>query len=295
MGSVCHPSPETTPAVPSNPCATSSASDVPDASRTKDGSLLVVRDLHCGYGSKEIVHGVSFEVSRGDFVCVIGANGCGKTTMLKSILGLARPFSGEVSLCGCDALKLTDRERARMFAYIPQAHTPPFPFLAGDVVLMGRTPYVGRMSRTTPEDRLVAWRAMRLLGIEDLARRVYTQLSGGQQQLVLIARALTQQPDLVVMDEPTASLDFGNQQVVLSRMKGLARTGVSVLMVTHDPYHAFYCADRVLVMRDGMLSAEGAPRDVMTRERLEEIYHTPVDVVDVRLSTGASTTVCVPL
>ncbi len=295
MGSVRHPSPETTPVVPSNPCATSSASDVPDASRTKDGSLLVVRDLHCGYGSKEIVHGVSFEVSRGDFVCVIGANGCGKTTMLKSILGLARPFSGDVSLCDRDALKLTDRERARMFAYIPQAHTPPFPFLAGDVVLMGRTPYVGRMSRTTPEDRLVAWRAMRLLGIEDLARRVYTQLSGGQQQLVLIARALTQQPDLVVMDEPTASLDFGNQQVVLSRMKGLARTGVSVLMVTHDPYHAFYCADRVLVMRDGMLSAEGAPRDVMTRERLEEIYHTPVDVVDVQLSTGASTTVCVPL
>lgn len=165
----------------------------------------------------------------------------------------------------------------------------------GDVVLMGRTPYVGRLSRTTAEDRRIAWQALCLLVIENLAQSTYTQLSGGQQQLVLIARALTQQPDLVVMDEPTASLDFGNQQVVLSRMKDLSRTGVSVLMVTHDPYHAFYCADRVLVMREGNLVDEGAPRAVMTSERLGEIYRTNVDVVDVRLSTGETTTVCVPL
>ncbi len=257
--------------------------------------LLSVRDLHCGYGKKEIVHGVSFDVARGDFVCVIGANGCGKTTLLKNVLGLMHPLSGQESMEGKDVLRLSDRERAQMFAYIPQAHTPPFPFTVADVVLMGRTPYVGRMSRTTLEDRRIAWRALCLLGIEDLAQNVYTRLSGGQQQLVLIARALTQQPDLIVMDEPTASLDFGNQQVVLSRMKDLAATGVSVLMVTHDPYHAFYCASRVIVMKDGRLEAEGSPHDVMTRERLEEVYRTQVNVIDVELTTGKRTTVCVPL
>lgn len=258
-------------------------------------ALLEVRDLHGGYGRKEIVRGVSFSVKRGEFVCVIGANGCGKTTLLKNILGLMKPLSGEVEMGGTSILGLTDRERARMFAYIPQAHTPPFPFSVADVVLMGRTPYVGRMSRTSMADRKVAWKALCLLGIEHLAQRTYTQLSGGQQQLILIARALTQQPDLIIMDEPTASLDFGNQQVVLSRMKDLAKTGVSVLMVTHDPYHAFYCADRVMVMEEGVIGADGAPRDVMTRTRLEGIYHTELNVIDVELSTGGRTTVCVPL
>lgn len=257
--------------------------------------LLTVNDLHCGYGRKEIVHGVSFGISRGDFVCIIGANGCGKTTLLKNILGLMRPSSGEVVMEGRDVLSLTDRERARMFAYIPQAHTPPFPFSVGDVVLMGRTPYVGRMSRTTHEDRLIAWKAMCLLGIEHLAQQAYTKLSGGQQQLILIARALTQQPDLIIMDEPTASLDFGNQQIVLSRMRDLAKTGVSVLMVTHDPHHAFYCADHVIVMKDGLVDVEGAPADVMTRAQLEDIYHTSVNVIEVGLTNGEHTTVCVPL
>lgn len=257
--------------------------------------MLDVHDLHCGYGRKEIVRGVTFSVARGEFVCIIGANGCGKTTLLKNVLGLIRPLSGEVTMEGRSVLHLSDRERAQMFAYIPQAHTPPFPFSVADVVLMGRTPYVGRMSRTTAEDRRIAWKALCLLGIEDLAQRTYTKLSGGQQQLILIARALTQQPDLIIMDEPTASLDFGNQQIVLSRMKDLAQTGVSVLMVTHDPHHAFYCADRVVVMQDGLIVTQGAPRDVMTRTRLEDIYHTRVNVIDVELSTGGHTTVCVPL
>lgn len=258
-------------------------------------ALLQINDLHCGYGRKEIVHGVTFGVDRGEFVCIIGANGCGKTTLLKNVLGLIKPLSGEVTMEGKSVLHLDDRERAQMFAYIPQAHTPPFPFSVADVVMMGRTPYVGRMSRTTADDRRIAWKAMCLLGIDHLAPRTYTKLSGGQQQLILIARALTQQPDLIIMDEPTASLDFGNQQIVLSRMKDLAKTGVSVLMVTHDPFHAFYCADRVVVMKDGVVATQGDPHQVMTRTQLEDIYHTQVNVIDVELSTGSHTTVCVPL
>lgn len=258
-------------------------------------TLLDVRGLRCGYEKTEIVHGVSFTVERGQFVCIIGANGCGKTTLLKHLLGLMRPMGGKVLMEGSDVQGLTDAERARMFAYIPQAHTPPFPFTVADVVLMGRTPYVGRLARTTAADRRIAWDAMCLLGIQQHAQQAYTNLSGGQQQLVLIARALAQQTDLIVMDEPTASLDFGNQHVVLSRMRDLARGGASVLMVTHDPHHAFYCADRVIVLDGGRVAADGAPREVMTRDRLEGIYATPLNVLDVRLDNGSATTVCVPL
>lgn len=257
--------------------------------------LLSVHDLHCGYGRKEIVHGVSLSMEAGEFACIIGANGCGKTTLLKNILCLEKPFSGDVRMHGRTVVSMGEQERARIFAYLPQAHTPPFPFTVGDVVLMGRSPYLDRFSRINQRDREIAWEAMRLLGIEDLAPRTYTKLSGGQRQLILIARCLAQQPELIIMDEPTASLDFGNQQIVLSRMRELTKSGVSVLMVTHDPHHAFFCADRVFVMQEGHMVAAGAPREVMTRERLEDIYRTPLDVIDVGLRNGCGTTVCVPL
>lgn len=200
--------------------------------------LLEVRDVHGGYHKTEIVHGVSFTVEHGEFVCIIGANGCGKTTTLKTVLGLMKPTAGEVLIDGKSTHDMDEPELARHFAYIPQAHTPPFPFNVADVVLMGRTPYVNRL-------------AMKQMSIEHLADRPYTALSGGQQQLVLIARALTQEPDLLVMDEPTASLDFGNQQLVLSRMKSLSQAGMGVVMVTHDPDHALFCADKVIVMEKG--------------------------------------------
>jgi len=257
--------------------------------------MLKVQDLRCGYGKQEIVHGTSFQVNPGEFVCIIGANGCGKTTLLKSVLGLLPPFAGEAWMGDNNIHKLTERERARLFAYIPQAHTPPFPFSTGDVVLMGRTPYLSSMALISNQDRKIAWDAMVTLGIEHLAQRTYTKLSGGQQQLILIARAMTQQPKLIIMDEPTASLDFGNQHIVLSRMRELVRSGMSVLMVTHDPHHAFYCADRVIVMHEGHIIADGDPDKVMTRECLQKIYSTDVDVVNVSLQNGSTTTVCVPV
>lgn len=271
-------------------------------------ALLEVKDLHCGYGKREIVHGLTFSIEQGEFVCIIGANGCGKSTLLKNLLHIDKPFSGTVTLGGEDVSCMEDKIRAQMFAYLPQEHTPPFPFIVGDVVLMGRTPYLGQMSQISDEDRRIAWDALCLLGIDGLAAASYTELSGGQRQLVLIARCLAQQPSLIIMDEPTASLDFGNQQIVLSRMKALTQSedcgegcsecphnNMSVLMVTHDPHHAFMCADKVVVMHEGKLLDVGAPEDVMTKETLEHIYNTPVDVVDVKLSNGDSTNVCVPL
>lgn len=262
--------------------------------RTRE-ALLEVSDLRAGYGKNEIVHGISFSIGRGEFVCIIGANGCGKTTVLKSMLGLIKPFSGSVRVSGVETATMTEKERAKHFAYIPQAHMPPFPFSVADVIIMGRTPYINRLAVVSPDDRRIAYEAMMQLGIEHFAERTYTKLSGGQQQLVLIARALAQQPDVLVMDEPTASLDFGNQQMVLSRMRQLTRAGTSVLMVTHDPDHALFCADRVVVMREGAVMADGTPEQVMTSESLNAVYNTDVRIVDVEIEPGRSARVCIPL
>lgn len=260
--------------------------------------LLEVEGLRCGYGKKnhvEIVHGVSFTVERDEFVCIIGANGCGKTTTLKALMGLLSATGGTVRIKGRSIAKMRELEKAKHFAYIPQAHTPPFPFTVADVVIMGRTPYINKLAQTTERDRLVAYRALELLSITDLAEKAYTNLSGGQQQLVLIARALAQESDILVMDEPTASLDFGNQQLVLSRMRMLARMGKAVIMVTHDPDHALFCADRVIVMSEGQILREGASDDCITTEILHRIYNTNAQVIDVEIEPGRVERVCVPI
>ena len=258
--------------------------------------MLEVKDLRAGYGNKEIVHGVSFDIPRGQFVCVIGANGCGKSTVLKNLLGLIKPFGGTVRIDGKDLSSMDERERAQHFAYIPQAHTPPFPFKVSDVVILGRTPYLtGIATGASKKDQLIAYRAMQQLSIEHLADATYTELSGGQQQLVLIARALAQQPDLLVMDEPTASLDFGNQQLVLSCVYRLSRLGMSVLMVTHDPDHALFCSDRVIMMEAGQIIGDGTPQEIITTENLRRIYATESYVTDVTVASGETLRVCIPV
>ncbi len=258
--------------------------------------MLVVKDLRAGYGrDKEIVHGVSFGLCEGEFGCIIGANGCGKTTALKTILGLLPAMGGSITIDGKETQRMSERERAMHFAYIPQTHKLPFPFVVRDVVLMGRTPYMGRIASTTKADRRIAFAALCQLSIEYLADRPYSELSGGQQQLVLIARALTQQPDILVMDEPTASLDFGNQQLVLSRMRSLVDSGMSVLMVTHDPAHAFYCSDKVIVFHEGGILDEGDPASVITPETMRIIYNTEVRIERMDIGEGRTGCACVPM
>ena len=255
--------------------------------------MLEVRDLHVGYEGVEIVHGATFTVGDGEYACIIGANGCGKTTVLKAVLGVHKATSGEVVMDGRSTRGLSERELAKLFAYIPQTHRPPFPFTAADVVLMGRTPHLASTARADGHDRDVAFESMRRMGVLHLADRSYTNLSGGQRQLVLIARALCQEPKLLVMDEPTASLDFGNQELVLSTMRDLALGGMGVLMVTHDPDHALYCADKVIVMEAGLVTASGTPRETITEETLERVYGIPTRVLDVEVDPGVVKRVCV--
>lgn len=257
--------------------------------------MIQVRDVEFSYGKQEVLKGISFCMEKGEFVCVLGANGCGKTTLLKSILAFLTPQHGQVLLYGKDIHQMDERERARKIAYIPQYHTPPFPFTVRDVVLMGRTPHLSRICRPTEKDCRIADESMERLGIAHYANKSYTALSGGQRQMVVIARALAQQPDLLIMDEPTASLDFGNQYLVLAQVKKLAREGMGVLMVTHNPDHAFYCADRIIAMEDGKILSMGDAGKVINEAVMKAVYHMPVKVRSVSLGEGLDTTICIPV
>ena len=257
--------------------------------------MIQVRDVEFSYGKQEVLKGISFCMEKGEFVCVLGANGCGKTTLLKSILAFLTPQHGQVLLYGKDIHQMDERERARKIAYIPQYHTPPFPFTVRDVVLMGRTPHLSRICRPTEKDCRIADESMERLGIAHYANKSYTALSGGQRQMVVIARALAQQPDLLIMDEPTASLDFGNQYLVLAQVKKLAREGMGVLLVTHNPDHAFYCADRIIAMEDGKILSMGDAGKVINEAVMKAVYHMPVKVRSVSLGEGLDATICIPV
>lgn len=243
---------------------------------------LELRDLAFGYPERPVGRDVSFTVAPGEVLCLLGPNGCGKTTLFKTMLGLLRAQGGEVLLDGKPLSQYSRAEVAQRIAYVPQAQVTPFPYTALDLVLMGRVAHRGVFAGPTQHDRELAMAALDELGIGDLAHRDVTRLSGGQRQLVIIARAIAQAAPLLVMDEPTASLDFGNQVVVLTEVKRLAARGVGVVLSTHQPDQAFAVADRVCLMRDGRIVAMGSPVETLTSERLEDVYGIAVSIERTR-------------
>jgi iron complex transport system ATP-binding protein len=255
---------------------------------------LEVGDLAFGYRGKPVGDGVSFALSGGEVLCLLGPNGGGKTTLFKTVLRLLPALRGRVAVDG-EAIADWSRPRlARVFAYVPQAQLGMFPFTVSEVVLMGRTAHIGPFATASAHDRVIAAETLRALGIAHLSAQRYTEISGGERQLTLIARALAQQPAILVMDEPTASLDFGNQVRVLSEVEQLARRGIAVMLSTHDPDHAFLCADRVALLHRGRLSHLGTPDEVITSETLRAVYGVEVDVREVVRPDGRIARVCVP-
>jgi iron complex transport system ATP-binding protein len=203
------------------------------------------------------------------------------------LLGLLAPKAGEVRLGERALGSYASRERARLVAYVPQSHAATFAFTVETVVLMGRTAHGTLFSRPTAADRAVAARVLERFGIAHLSARPYTMISGGERQLALLARALAQEPQFIVLDEPTASLDFGNQGKVMREIRALAASGHGVLFTTHDPNHAMRAADRAFLLRQGTGIAEGPTGSVLTRVQLEALYGAPVDVVS-DAGSGAS-------
>jgi iron complex transport system ATP-binding protein len=253
---------------------------------------LAVEDLSYGYPGQVVGHHVSFAVGAGEVLCVLGRNGEDKSTLFKTILGLLPPRAGAVRADGELISGWSPRRRALTFGYVPQNGGGTFPFTVAELVLMGRTAHRGPFAAPSTGDRAAADEAIAALGIDHLAEREWQRVSGGERQLALVARALAQQPRILVLDEPTASLDFGNQVRVLDAVRGLAESrALSVLLSTHHPEQAFACADRVAVLAGGELLRIGTPAEVVTAETRRACYS--VEVVVLPVADGRYG-VCVP-
>ncbi len=235
------------------------------------------QNLTIGYHDRVVGTGLDVALAQGEVLALLGPNGGGKTTLLKTLLGILPPLAGEAQIDGRSLDRYSIRERARRIAYVPQVHTPSFAFTVESVVLMGRTAHGNVFSRPSAKDHDIARRALAQFGIGSLVERPYTMISGGERQLVLLARALAQEPQFIVLDEPTASLDFGNQGKVMREIRALAASGHGVLFTTHDPNHALRAADRAYLLREGAKVAEGAVGEVLTRVQLEALYQAPVE------------------
>ena len=255
---------------------------------------LEAKHLDFGYSGHRVGSDVSLSLEAGEVLCLLGPNGSGKTTLFKTLLGLLPAQGGAVALDGADLTGQARDEVARLVSYVPQAHAAFFPFTVREVVLMGRTAHLGVFSSPSKRDREIAQAAIERMHLAPLADSVYTRISGGERQLALVARALAQEARVVVMDEPTANLDFGNQVRVLRHIQLLAQSGIGVLLSTHDPDQAFLCADRVAMLHEGRLARHGTPDEVITAESLKQIYGVDVVVTRVPMGGGTERAVCIP-
>ena len=242
--------------------------------------IFEVKGMSCGYGGKPVLTDVSFSVRDGDILCILGPNGVGKTTLFKSMLGLLAPIKGELLIDGEDVSRWDNKKKARYIGYIPQSHVPPFPYTVQQVVTMGTVASLGMFASPSRDDQRTALRAMKELGILYLRDRVYTEISGGERQMVLIARALAQKPQILLMDEPTANLDYGNQARVLEQINRLARQGMAVVMTTHSPDHAFLCSSKVVLIERGNRISFGHADDMVTEENMRRAYGIDVCILE---------------
>ena len=252
--------------------------------------MLEIKNAVCGYRrgkkTKTVIEGISISVDKGEIMCILGSNGIGKTTLFRSVLGGIPLLSGSVRVDGRELSEMTIRERAKKIGYVPQSHTPPFPFSVMQVAVMGRTAHMQMFSTPSPADYEAAERALELMGIEHLKEEPYTEISGGERQLVLIARAIAQESDYLIMDEPTSNLDFGNRVRVLRRVRQLAETGRGIIMTTHDPDHAFSAATKVTVIKDGRNYVTGPTEEILTCNLMDEVYGLRTGVAETTAPDG---------
>src|ERR1700681_1054017 len=220
---------------------------------------LQARNLAIGYPGHLVGRDIALTLAPGEVLCLLGPNGAGKTTLFRTLLGLQAPLAGTVTIDGVQLEFMRPSDIAQRLAYVPQAHVTEFSYSVLDVVLMGRTAHLRPFASPGAGDERVALEKLAGLGIADLATHDYTRISGGQRQLALIARALAQEAPILVLDEPTASLDFGNQALVLARIRDLAREDFGIVLSTHDPDHALMVSTRVAIIADGALRAIGSP------------------------------------
>ncbi len=237
-----------------------------------------IRSAAFSYGDKEVWRDISLDVEHGETICLLGPNGCGKTTLLNCIHGDLSVKAGKICIDGRDIKTMNVTEIARKMGYVFQEHSAPFPYSSLEVVRMGRAPHLGLFQAPTREDTEQALAIMTEMGIRHLAGKRYTNISGGERQLVLIARTLCQDPEIILFDEPTSHLDFKNQALVLQTINFLADRGLTIIMTSHFPNHAWLLSSRVAMMNNNGFVAIGPAEEVMTEENLSDTYGLNVKV-----------------
>lgn len=256
--------------------------------------MIILKDLSCGYGQKEILTGINLSISTGQITCLLGRNGAGKTTLFKTILGLIKPISGQIEINGHQLQSLPSMELARQISYVPQAHGNPFPFSVTEVVMMGQFAHSKNFwSSPSKMNIQVVEGCIQTLGISHLAHKLFSKLSGGEKQLVLIARAMAQRPQFIAMDEPTSNLDMGNQQRVMQLACLLREEGYGVIINTHSPDQAANYANQVVLLNNGRVEAAGHPTHVLHSDAISKLYLTDVELITTRTSCGKMRKVCV--
>jgi iron complex transport system ATP-binding protein len=239
-----------------------------------------VCNLGFHYGQREVLKNISFSAHEGELISILGPNGAGKSTLFKCILGLLKGFTGSVSLGGENVKNMPARRLAQLVAYIPQSHHPAFNYSVLDIVLMGTAHQTHAFSPPGKKETAVAFEALEQVGMAEMAQRCFLKLSGGEQQLVMIARALAQQTTVLMMDEPTSNLDFGNQIRVMQNIRRLVDHGYTVLMSCHNPQHSLHFSDRILMLCDHEIIAQGLPREVINESLLKRVYGVDVKIFE---------------
>ncbi len=240
--------------------------------------MINANNISFAYEKKTILNDVSLKINKGDIISLLGPNGTGKTTLIKILLGLIEPSSGKVFLENKCIKSFCKKDLAKKIAYVSQGSSLPFAYDVLDIVIMGRISYKNLFSRYNKNDEKIAINSLEKLGISHLKDSLFNQLSGGEQQLVLIARALTQEAEFFIMDEPVAGLDYGNQIRLLETIRTLASQGYTFLKTTHYPDHAFLVSNEVILLKDGVILAQGKANDVITNTNMKKLYNIDVNI-----------------
>lgn len=255
--------------------------------------MLEITNLSYSYdNNKDIFSNVFFSLEKGSILSILGTNGAGKSTLLNCIANLFTPHTGTIKINGEDISLLSLSNLAKNIGYVPQIHNPTYDFKVIDFVVMGRTPYIPFFSKPSPKDYEIANNALKELNIEHLTNKIYTQISGGQRQQVTIARVVAQNPKIILLDEPTAHLDFGNQLRAIELVRKLSNIGYTIIMTTHMPDHIFHLGGYVGILDNQGKFKMGKPEDIMTSQTLSKLYDIDISTY---YSQEAKRTICIPI
>ena len=234
---------------------------------------IATTNLNYSFGKRKVLRHLTFSVEKGDFFIIIGPNGSGKTTLMRLIAGVLKLQVGKIKILGLPNFSYKPKALARAVAFVPQRLPVDLPFTVGETVLLGRTPYQGALGINRERDLEIAKEAMEFTGVSHLISSTLDRLSGGEQQRVFIARAICQEPEIMLLDEPTASLDLAHQVKIMDLMEKLRlEKGITVMMVSHDLNLAAMYSNRVLLLKDGEIASIGLPLNVLSFEKLEKTY-----------------------